>query len=424
MTQAKEWAGRAFDVVRKHRPDYQIVLLMGLLMLCGLITIYAVGPQHANLLNNATGANYSDNYFFIKQVISLALSLVAFVALALVPYQWLLKRGGLFVGLGILACFILMIAQIAHLGIAECTLGACRWFNLGPLGSLQPAEFLKFGLLVYIAGFLGIRMQQGKVNSWKETLMPIGIVTGIALLFVVVIQKDLGTGMSLAAIVAAMLFMAGVNKKVGLTLLIAGAVIGVIFIVMAPHRLERVATYFQGDSADSSDSSSYQSQNAKIALGTGFWTGLGVGNSIQATGYLPEAINDSVFAIMGETFGFIGVGLIILLFVLLLVRMLKIMDHLLDPRLKLLAAGTFGWFGAHVILNIAAMIGVFPLTGITLPFLSFGGTSMLFITAAVGLVFQLSRYTTHSSRLKEDYDEDTRRRRGLGRPRYASRRSA
>jgi len=424
MDRAKEWAGRAFDVVRKHRPDYQIVLLMGLLMLFGLITIYAVGPQHANLLNNATGANYSDDYFFIKQLISLALALVAFIGLAVIPYKWLLKHGGLFVVLGVLACFVLMIAQLAHSGIAECTLGACRWFNLGPIGSLQPAEFLKFGLLIYIAGFLGIRMQQGKVNDWKETLMPIGIVTGISLIFVVVIQKDLGTGMSLAAIVAAMLFMSGVNKKVGLTLLIAGALIGVLFIVMAPHRIERVATYFQGDSADSSDSSNYQSQNAKIALGTGFWTGLGIGNSIQATGYLPEAINDSVFAIMGETFGFIGVGVIILLFVLLLIRMLKIMDHLLDPRLKLLAAGVFGWFGAHVILNIAAMIGVFPLTGITLPFLSFGGTSMIFITAAVGLVFQLSRYTTHSSKLKEDFDEDTRRRRGLGRPRYASRRSA
>jgi len=424
MASAKEWAGRAFDVVRKHRPDYQIVLLMGLLMLFGLITIYAVGPQHANLLNNATGANYSNNYFFIKQVVSLALSLVAFIGMAVIPYKWLLKHGGLFVVLGILACFVLMLAQLVHSGLAECTLGACRWFNLGPIGSLQPAEFLKFGLMIYIAGFLGVRMQQGKVNDWKETLMPIGVVTGIALIFVVVIQKDLGTGMSLAAIVAAMLFMSGVNRRVGLTLLIAGAIIGVLFIVMAPHRIERVITYFQGDNASSSDSSNYQSQNAKIALGTGFWTGLGVGNSIQATGYLPEAINDSVFAIMGETFGFIGVGVIIFLFVLLLIRMLKIMDHLLDPRLKLLAAGAFGWFGAHVILNIAAMIGVFPLTGITLPFLSFGGTSMIFITAAVGLVFQLSRYTTHSSKLKEDFDEDTRRRRGLGRPRYASRRSA
>jgi cell division protein FtsW len=195
----------------------------------------------------------------------------------------------------------------------------------------------------------------------------------------------------------------------------------VIFILSEPHRIERIATFLKGDSTSTDDAAAYHIQHAKIAIGSGGWSGVGIGNSVQATGYLPEPNTDSVFAVMGETFGFIGLIAILTLFTLLLLRLLKVMDHLVDIRLKLLVAGVFGWFGAHVILNIAAIIGIFPLTGITLPLLSFGGTSMLFITAALGLVFQLSRYTVHSSRIKETSDENSRGGRRLGRPRYASR---
>ena len=144
---------------------------------------------------------------------------------------------------------------------------------------------------------------------------------------------------------------------------------------------------------------------------------------MQAAGYLPEAINDSVFAILGETFGFVGLLFILAMFYLLLSRMLKIMDHLADERYKLLAAGVFGWIGSHVIINIAAMVGLIPLTGITLPFLSFGGTSMAFVAIILGLVFQASRYTVHRSEVKKEKYEDTRSRRRVGRTRYASRRS-
>ncbi len=131
-------------------------------------------------------------------------------------------------------------------------------------------------------------------------------------------------------------------------------------------------------------------------------------------------INDSVFAIMGETFGFVGLTVILVLFTALLMRLLKVADHLPDTWMKLVVAGVFGWLGAHVILNVAAMIGVFPLTGITLPLLSFGGTSMIFIAGALGLAFQLSRYTVHGPNNKETYDENSSSRRGIGRPRYTS----
>lgn len=409
MTGARDGAQAT---VRRHKPDYQIILYMGLLMMIGLIIMYAIGPQRANVLNNAYGTDYyGSTYFFIKQTISLGLALLAFTGAALVPYQFLQKHAGKILGVGFIACVILFLfGNVVHVeAIAQCSLGACRWFSLGPLGSLQPAEFLKFGLLLYAAGFLGVRAQQGLINDRQRTLYPLGAVVGVALLFIIGIQKDMGTGIALAAILATVLLMAGLKLRVWLALGGIMMLVGVLFILIAPHRLERVATFFSGDSSTVDDAGSYHIAHAKIAIGSGGFTGVGIGNSVQATGYLPEAINDSVFAIMGETFGFVGLVAILALFTALLLRLLKVMDHLVDMRLKLIVAGVFGWLAAHVILNVGAMIGIIPLTGITLPLLSFGGTSMVFIAAALGLSFQLSRYTAFGSKLKDNTAEKSSR---------------
>ena len=415
------WRERTADVVRRHRPDYMIILYTGVLMLLGLVVIYAIGPQRANVLNNAYGSDYSNSYFFIKQTASLILALTAFAVMSAIPYQIFIKHGSKLLILGIVACALLALGAAANLSFAQEINGATRWFNLGIFGTLQPAEILKFGVLIYLAIFLGARAKEGKVNDLKDSLIPVAVISAVALGFIVVVQKDLGTGISLTAIILTMLFISGLSKKVGIIVLGLVLAVGVVFIVSAPHRVDRIVTYLQGDNSSTEDAGGYHIQHAKIAIGSGGFFGVGIGNSVQATGYLPEAINDSVFAILGETFGFIGLIALMAVFVALLLRLLKVMDHLVDIRLKLLVAGVFGWFGAHVILNIAAMIGIFPLTGITLPLLSFGGTSMIFMTAALGLVFQLSRYTIHSSRLKENSNADSGSGRRLGRTRYASR---
>jgi len=407
--------------VRRHRPDYLVVLYMGLLMLLGLVIMYAIGPQRANVLNNAYGSNYSNTYFFIKQAVSLALSLGVFAAMAFIPYNLITKHASKVLVVALAACAVLAIAGWANLGIAQQTLGATRWFNFGPLGSLQPSEMLKFAVLLFMAGFLGAKVRAGKQNDVKETLVPLAILTAISMLFVVVIQKDLGTGVSLVGIIITMLFVGGINKRNGAIILLILAAIGVVFIISAPHRIDRVVTFLKGDDTSQSDEDSYHVEQARLAIGSGGLFGVGVGNSVQSTGYLPEATNDSVFAIMGETFGFVGLVTILALFGALLMRLLKQMDHQVDMRLKLIIAGTFGWLGAHVILNVASMIGLIPLTGITLPLLSFGGTSMVFIAAALGLVFQLSHYTVHSSNLKEIQYENSSSRRGIGRSRHSGR---
>jgi cell division protein FtsW len=419
--QQRRSTGDGGEVVRKHHPDRLIIVFSLILMLIGLLMMYAIGPQRANLLNSL-GYDYAGTYFFVKQLVSFLLAGAAFAVMAKLPYEWVLKHGGKLLVVGFVACVLLALASAV--GIVEATNGAARWFQLGPLGSLQPAEILKLGLLLYLSVFLGVRYKQGQVNDLQKTLIPVGILAGAALLIVVVLQKDLGTGIALTAIVSAMLFVAGISKKIVLGLFGILLVAGLILIVTSPHRMERVATYFKGDSTTTSDKDGYHIQHAKIAIGSGGFFGVGIGKSVQASGYLPEAINDSIYAVMGEMFGFVGLVAILGLFIALLMRLLGAMDHLVDIRLKLAVAGVFGWIASHVILNIAAMIGIFPLTGITLPLLSYGGTSMIFVTAALGFVYQLSRYTVHPSRIKEEDHEDSRSRRGVGRTRYASRRSS
>jgi cell division protein FtsW len=385
-------------VVRRHRPDYQIVLYMGLLMLLGLIVMYAIGPQRANVLNNANGTDfYTSTYFFIKQTVSLLFAIGAFTVMALMPYNFLRTYAKRILLIGLVACGILAVAGWLQLGIAQCSLGACRWFSLGPFGTLQPAEILKFGLLVFTAGFLGMRVTQGRVNDVDKTLIPLGALVLVAVIIIIGIQKDMGTGIAMLSIIASMMMVAGISKKVGAFLAIGAVILGILLIAIAPHRIERITTFLAGDSSMTSGDAdaNYHINHAKIAIGSGGFAGVGIGNSVQATGYLPEAINDSVFAIMGETFGFIGLTLILLVFTALLLRLLKVTERLPDLWMKLVVAGVFGWLASHVILNVAAMIGVFPLTGITLPLLSFGGTSMIFIAGALGLAFQLSRYTVH-----------------------------
>ena len=423
-TRASREALSEVPLTRRHRPDVQILLYMGLLMMLGLVIMFAIGPQRAHGLNAAMGEEYySDTYFFFRQLISIGVALVGFTAMAFIPFEriFALRRTVLMVGIG--ACLLLAFAALIGWGIALNTGGAVRWFNFGAI-TLQPAEILKFGILIHLAVFLGVQARKGKIDDWQETLLPVGVIVAIAGLLVIVVQKDLGTGISILSIVLTMLVAAGLSwRKFGVILAGIGLA-GVLLIVSAPHRVDRMMTFFQGDQTSTSNASTYHIEHAKIAIGTGGLLGVGIGNSVQATGYLPEAINDSVFAIMGETFGFVGLVATIALFTALLMRLLKVMDHLADYRLKLAVAGVFGWFGVHVILNIGAMIGLIPLTGITLPLLSFGGTSMLFVAAALGLVFQLSRYTMHGSVVKEaDYESSSSRRR-VGGPRYASRRGA
>ncbi len=410
---------------RAHAPDYQMIVYVGILMLLGLVVMYAIGPQRAQILNAIGEGSFSGTYFVVKQAVSLLVAIAAFSAMAIIPLSLLKRHAGMFVSIGLVACLVLFIfGNLLHVeAITQCTKGACRWFELGPLGSFQPAELLKFGLLILTARLVGEKILEGKLNDWQETIVPVLMIGGLSLFTVVVIQQDMGTGISLVAIITTIMMVAGIHRQIGFKLIAMLAALGIMMIVIAPHRIERVITFFQGEeSSNQAQDGGYHIRHAKIAIGSGGPIGVGIGNSVQATGYLPETINDSMFAILGEMFGFLGLTVLIIVMTALLMRILRIADRLRDPWLQLLVAGTFGWLASHIVLNIASMVGVFPLTGITLPLLSFGGTSMVFIAAALGIVFQASRYTAHQSLKEETVYAGSDRGRRLGRTRDAGRR--
>ena len=397
--------------MRKHKSDRLIAIITFVLLAVGLVVIFAIGPQRANFMNSAYGSNYSSNYFFLHQLLSVGLSVAAFIIAFKFPFSKLKAYSKILVFVGIGLCVALWLLSLIGSSLAKCELGGCRWFNLGSV-SFQPAEFLKLGLVLYLAQLTAKWKKEGKLES-RDYLQPYAIIAAVALFFVVILQKDLGTGLALVAIILSIMYMGGIKMSVFAVVISIVLVGGVFAIISSPHRLERMSTFSGSGNSDET----YHVDNAKMAIGTGGFTGVGIGNSVQATGYLPESINDSVFAVMGETFGFVGLAAVIFAFTLLLMRLLKVATKS-DTEEGLVVVGVFAWIAAQVVVNIASMTGLVPLTGITLPLLSYGGTSMMFIAFSLGLVSQLSCYTGREVR-----NENISSRRGIRGAYYSGRSS-
>ena len=385
--------------MRKHRGDMWIIVLMLILMAIGLLVMYTIGPVRANFLNAAIGENtYSESYFFVRQLISVVISIGIFFAFAkwkVLDYKVVQKLAVGILGVALLACAVLALAQITNMPLAKCELGACRWLLIAGV-SIQPAEFVKFAIIIYLASIFSKYQGKGIDFMWRFLVS-----VGVSLFFIVVVQKDLGSGVPIAVISLFMLFASGVSLKTMAIVVAAVVMLGFGAVMSSSHRRERLWTYLgisaPAETAEEDDADAYHIQNALIAIGTGGLFGVGIGNSVQATGYLPESINDSVFAIMGETFGFIRLCGVLFLFVWLLMRILKVADFSTDFQNNLICVGAFAWIMTHLVVNVMAMTKIIPLTGITLPLLSYGGTSMMAVAAILGLVYQLSEYTAREA---------------------------
>lgn len=402
---------------RKHKSDLVILFATLGLMALGLIIIYAIGPMRANVLNSTYGTDYDPNYFFIGQLRSVGLSLLAFfAAFKWIPYKYIKKFAKPIMIIALVLSGLLWILALAGSSLAKCELGECRWYNLGPV-SFQPAEFLKLAMVIYLADFLARKREEGTIGT-KDFWLPLLVVCGLSLFLVVIAQGDLGTGVALISIIFGMLLVSGVPAKQYLIMLALVLAVAVGSVVTSDHRMERVTAWLDTLTSQEGSDSTYHIDNAMLAIGIGGISGVGIGNSVQATGYLPESINDSVFAIMGETFGFIGLFVIIAVFGVILLRMLKVAGSTADTEERLLTVGVFSWTLAQVVVNIMAMTSLVPVTGITLPLLSYGGTSMVFLAFAIGLVLQISCYTSREV-IK---DEDISSRGRLGGTRHTSRR--
>ncbi|MDO4902119.1 MAG: FtsW/RodA/SpoVE family cell cycle protein [bacterium] len=420
-----------FQNVRKHRPDYMIPLLAGLLMIIGLVLMYSLSPQWAKFQNQSYGHEFGEYHFFNRQILMYGVGILAFGFFARTSLGFFYKHSGKFLAVGIAACLILFglgfmeIISKQNIPLAKCEKGACRWLEAGI--SIQPAELIKFGVLIALSVFLGIKIKEKRVNNWKESILPsVFLVAVMVALIAFPPQKDLGTAMSALAIVAFQFFVAGINKR-NISIFGVLALIGVVgFIVMAPHRLERISTFSKQEDCSNLESSEkreeYQICRAKIAAGSGGLLGLGIGRSVSTAGYLPEMINDSIFAAMGEIVGFVGLLAVLAIYLGLIYRILRISNFMENPATRILSAGIAGWFAVHTLMNIAAIIGIIPLTGITIPLISYGGTSIVVISSILGLAFNASGYTTFSKKIyKEAEDENLGSRRRVRRSRDSRR---
>lgn len=442
--------------MRKHQTDKRIFIATFILILIGTIMVSIIGPSYTNIQNIAYGRNDDPNQTFRSQILYVILAFLTMIFFLKLPLKQTDSAGSKqrkvlkitsklpeFLMFGSLTLCLLMFisALTVKLPFVGCALGACRWLNLGFL-QLQVAELVKFGALFYFAkicteyreagGFSGrkteelrrgdiylrnIKNYQNKIKTRMQSTKKqksqvenvivlikdffkkkdgyafwvkyVGTLL-LAVFFLVVAQKDLGSALPLIAMALAMLLVSGAGAKVFLTIAVAGLIFAGLA-MSSPHRQERLKGFLEGDS-----SNAYHINNALIAIGSGGLFGVGIGNNVQTAGYLPESITDSMFAVIGETIGFVGIIVVLFFYYMLLSRILKVADCTRESYYQLIAIGIFAWLAGHVVVNIAAMTGLVPLTGITLPLLSKGGTSLILNMAIIGLALNISQYTMRS----------------------------
>src|SRR5688572_7676102 len=239
-----------------------MLLFLSILLLLGLIVIYAISP--------ALTARTGDEYFY-RQVIYLAVGLSAFTATALIPLGFWSKWQGRLIILAIILGAAPFVLQATPIGL--CTNDACRWLDFG-ITTFQPAEFMKFSLVIFLAGFLAARMQQGRLNDFHQTLVPAGLILVVMAVVVIGLQRDLGTGITIVSIVMTMLFAAGMRVRLLAYAAATCVALGVLFTIASPHRIERILTFVQHESAQE-NKMDYHIDQALIAVGSGGLTGKG-----------------------------------------------------------------------------------------------------------------------------------------------------
>jgi cell division protein FtsW len=272
------------------------------------------------------------------------------------------------------------------LAVGQSANGATRWIGVGPV-TLQPSELAKVALVLFVADLLARRCRE--MDDPRRTLWPVvGVLGGVLLL--VLVQPNLGTSLVITAIVLMMLFAAGARMRAlaglgGLAVLAAG-----LLVWFEPYRRRRLFAMF--DPWSNKSDSGYQAIQAGVGLSDGGLTGLGLGQSKAKYGYLPFSHNDFIFAIIGEELGLLGAVAVVLLFVMLTFLGVRAASHAADRFSALVAVGITTWLVGQAFLNVAVVLGLVPNTGVPLPFVSYGGSSLLVTMVGVGMLLNIARH--------------------------------
>ncbi|PIP18163.1 MAG: putative lipid II flippase FtsW [Parcubacteria group bacterium CG23_combo_of_CG06-09_8_20_14_all_35_9] len=367
--------------MKTHKPDYVLIIVVGILAVFGFVMLSSVSTPQAY-------QKFGDSYYYLKRQFFYGLlpGLAALLILSRTDYRKWKKFALLFVifSLGLLVAVFIPGLSFAHGG-------ARRWINLGGF-IFQPAEIVKLTLLIYLACWVEKRGEE--IKNFTYGFLPFVALFAIVELLIV-LQPNISTMLIVGFIFFIIYFIAGGKILHLLGLGFAGIVFLGILIKMAPYRLARFTTFLNPEIDP--QGVGYHINQALLAIGSGGLFGLGLGNSRQKHLYLPEVIGDSIFAIIAEELGFIIVVALIGLFFVLLLRGLKIAKGTSQTFGKLLAYGISFWITFQAFVNIASMIGLLPLTGLTLPFVSYGSSSLVVTFAAMGILINISRQTEGKS---------------------------
>lgn len=363
--------------MRGFRFDFDRSLFLALLLLLGigLLMIASAGVLYGQ-------SRFDDSYYFFKQqLLGLGVGLLALAFFQSVDYRvW--KR--FVVPVFILAVGLLILVFIP--GFGTTVYGAARWVTLGPI-SFQPSEVMKLSIILYLSAWLSTK-GQGKAEDFYEGLVPFLLILSFVG-FLIIKQPDTGT-LGLIFIIAMSIFFASGARLAHIGgLVAAGFVFLIILIKLAPYRMQRLLVFLNPEHDPTG--SGYQITQALLAIGSGGLFGIGLGQSRQKFNYLPEPVTDSIYAVLGEEFGLLGAGIVLALFVFIAWKGFQIARNAQDEFGRLLATGITTWIVGQAFINIGAISGLIPLTGVPLPFISYGGTSLAVLLGSFGILLNISK---------------------------------
>ena len=357
--------------------NIDLVLLISVIAISifGIIMIYSSSNIWAEY-------KFNDAFKYLKmQGLFLIVGIVLMIIISKIPYKYYLDKANII----LVICFVLLILVLIP-GIGKIRNGSRSWFGVGGLG-IQPSEFMKLALIIFISKYL--HKNERNNISIKKDILPILFIT-LLTFGLIMLQPDFGTGVIIVMSIIGILFISGLKMKFFIIAGLVGVVGAVVLILIAPYRFERILSFINPwvDPLGTG----FQAIQSLFAIGPGGLLGLGLGNSIQKHFYLPEPQTDFIFAIISEEFGFLGVLIVSALFLTIMYRGMKISLNAKDLFSKYLSFGITFSLAFQALLNLMVVVSLIPITGVTLPFLSYGGSSLLITLCSMGILLNISRF--------------------------------
>ena len=375
----------------KRKVDYPLVIVIFILILFGLIMISSVSVYESykktleiaqSTLDPTDGPQ--NDFYLIRHLKNLMIGIPLWIALSMVPYTlWKKYTTHIFV-----VSTVLMLLLFTPLGVTY--KGATGWLDIPFMPSIQPVEAFKLAMILYFARWL--EQREHTIQELKEGFMPFLLLLG-GCMTIIAMQPDFGAILVIVPVCVGLYFTAGGNVKHLLGSGVLALIFATIVVSTVPYINNRFNVFLNPTVDPSSKNVGWQIQQSLIAVGSGGLTGLGLGKSIQKFGYLPEVQGDTIFSAIGEETGFIGTCLLIFMYIFIAFRGFKVAERAPDRYAMLVATGITSWIVWQAFVNIAVTIKLLPLTGITLPFVSYGGTSFLLLIIGASILVNISSYT-------------------------------